>query len=89
MSRPLERRLRVRRIPEIEPGTARMNPQMMSELQITGEIEVIIAGKRKCILEVKGDEKIPLREVWASAEEMKGLGIADNSIATIRRPLRI
>ena len=88
MSRPPEKRLRVRRKPEIEPGNAKMNPQMMKELQIIDEIEIVIAGKRKCILKVRGDEKVPLREVWASAEEMKRLGIADNSIATIRRPLR-
>ncbi|RLE54393.1 MAG: hypothetical protein DRJ26_02005 [Candidatus Methanomethylicota archaeon] len=88
VSRPPERRLRVRRKPEIEPGKARMNPQMMQELQITDEIEVVISGKRKCILTVRADEKVPLREVWASAEEMRELGIADNSIATIRRPLR-
>ena len=89
MSRPPERRLRVRRIPEIEPGTAKMNPQMINELQITDKIEIVVAGNRKCMLEVKGDEKVPLREVWASAEEMRGLGIADNSIATIRRPLKM
>ena len=56
--------------------------------EITDEIEVVIAGKRKCILKVTGDERVPLREVWANAEELKRLGIADNSIATIRRPLR-
>lgn len=89
MSKPPERRLRVRRFPEIEPGTAKMNSQMMRELQIIDKIEVVIAGKRKCVLEVKGDDRVPLREVWASAEEMRRLGIADNSIATIRRPLKL
>ncbi|RLE48836.1 MAG: hypothetical protein DRJ18_01105 [Candidatus Methanomethylicota archaeon] len=88
VNRPPERRLRVRRKPEIEPGNAKMNPQMMQELQIADEIEVVISGKRKCILSVRPDGKVPLREVWASAEEMRELGIADNSIATIRRPLR-
>jgi len=79
----------MRRKDDIEPGKAKMNPQMMENLDITDTIEVVVGGKRKCVLKVQGDERVPLREVWASYEELKSLGIADNSIATIRKPIKL
>ena len=87
MSRPPEKRLRMRRKSNIDPGNARMNPKMMESLKIVDRIEVVVGGKLKCTLSVRGYESVPLREVWASDEELRSIGIADNSIATIRRPL--
>jgi hypothetical protein len=88
MSKVPEKRLRIRRIEGVDEGMAKMNSSMMKQLQITDKIEVVIAGKRKCILTVIADDKVPEREVWANPAQMASLGIADNSIATIRRPLK-
>jgi hypothetical protein len=88
MSKVPEKRLRVRRIEGVDEGMAKMNSFMMKQLQITDKIEVVVAGKRKCILTVVADDNVPEREVWANPAQMASLGIADNSIATIRRPLK-
>jgi len=83
-----EKRLRVRRVDGIDSGMAKMNSNMMKQLQISDKIEIVIAGKRKCILTVLADDNVPEREVWANPNQMASLGIADNSIATIRRPIK-
>ncbi|MEM0265193.1 MAG: hypothetical protein QXP13_04315 [Candidatus Methanomethylicia archaeon] len=83
-----EKRLRIRRVDGVENGMAKMNSAMVKQLQISDKIEVVIAGKRKCILTVLVDDNVPEREVWANPAQMVSLGIADNSIATIRRPIR-
>jgi hypothetical protein len=88
MSKVPEKRLRIRRIDGVDVGMAKMNSSMMKQLQITDKIEVVIAGKRKCVLTVIADDNVPEREVWANPTQMTSLGIADNSIATIRRPLK-
>ncbi|MEM2136776.1 MAG: hypothetical protein QXI93_02335 [Candidatus Methanomethylicia archaeon] len=88
MSSVPERRLRIRHKSDVNTGIAKMNTNMMKQLQISDKIEVVIAGKRKCLLSVLGDDNVPEREVWANSSEMVSLGIADNSIATIRRPIK-
>ncbi len=79
-----ERRLRLRRKENIPYGQARMNPEMMNELNISSEIEVVIAGKKKYRFIVVPLDSVPRNEVWCNAEELREHGIADNTIATIR-----
>jgi len=87
MSRPPERRLRLRRKDEVSEGLARMNPKTMEQLQIKDKIEVVIAGKKKGVWSVLASESVSENEVWMNSEELRRRGIADNTIATVRRPL--
>jgi len=83
-SQRLERRLRIRRKEEVAEGKAWMNPRMMAELSILSEIEVVIAGKRHFYFYVVPKEDVPVNEVWCNSDQLKTLGIADNTIATVR-----
>ncbi len=88
MSKRVERRLRLRRRNDVGRGLAKMNPKMMQELGITDTLEVVIAGKKRYRFRVLSDENVPEREVWCNDEELREYGIADNTIATCRAPLK-
>ncbi|MCC6039539.1 MAG: hypothetical protein LM563_02590 [Thermofilum sp.] len=79
-----ERRLRIRRKEEVAEGKAWMNPRTMAELGISSEIEVVIAGKRHFYFQVVPREDVPANEVWCNSDQLKTLGVADNTIATVR-----
>jgi len=85
---PMERRLRLRRRSDVDEGKAFMNPGTMKELNITTEIEAVLAGggarERKYVFRVTAKEDVPPGEVWCNEEELRRNGVADNSIATIR-----
>ncbi len=85
-----ERRLRIRRRGDVDEGKAKMNPETMRELEISGKVEIVLVGggsrERKYIFTVIPSEDVPKNEVWCNEEEMKKLGVADNSIATVRAP---
>lgn len=85
-----ERRLRVRRRDDVDEGKAMLNPQVASELGITDKVEIVLVGggsrERRYVFSVVVNDKVPRNEVWCNVEEMKKLGVADNSIATIRSP---
>lgn len=87
-----ERRLRIRRRNDVDEGKAKMNPEVMKELDIADTVEVVLVGggsrERRYVFTVIPSEDVPRNEVWCNEEEMRRLGVADNSIATIRRPLR-
>lgn len=79
-----ERRLRIRRRSEVAEGKALMNPKTMSELGISSEIEVVIAGKKHYFFQASPRDDVPPHEVWCNDEQLKILGVADNTIATVR-----
>ena len=85
-----ERRLRVRRRDDVEEGKAMLNPQIASELGIAGKVELVLVGggsrERRYVMDVVLNDKVPRGEVWCNAGELRRLGIADNSIATVRAP---
>ncbi|MCG2886980.1 MAG: hypothetical protein L7G98_03385 [Vulcanisaeta sp.] len=86
-----ERRLRIRRRSDVDEGKAKMNPAVMRELGIEDKVEIVLVGggsrERRYVFTVIPSDAVPSNEVWCNEEEMKRLGIADNSIATVRRPL--
>lgn len=84
----VERRLRIRRKEDVSRGLAKMNPKMMEHLGITNSLEIVIAGKKRYRFRVLNDERVPEREVWCNADELKEYGIADNTVATCRAPLK-
>ncbi|MFP3302472.1 MAG: hypothetical protein RXO25_01395 [Caldivirga sp.] len=85
-----ERRLRVRRRDDVEEGKAMLNPQIASELGIAGKVELVLVGggsrERRYVMDVVLNDKVPRGEVWCNANELRRLGVADNSIATVRAP---
>uniref|UniRef100_A0A7J3V009 Uncharacterized protein n=2 Tax=Candidatus Methanosuratincola (ex Vanwonterghem et al. 2016) TaxID=1915412 RepID=A0A7J3V009_9CREN len=85
MSKPPEKRLRLRRKEDTDKGIGKLNPSTMKYLQINEKFEVVVAGKKKLELRAFPLPDIPENEVWANAEEMRVQGLADNSIATIRK----
>jgi hypothetical protein len=86
-----ERRLRIRRRSDVDEGKAKIHPEVLKELGIEDEVEIVLVGggsrERKYVLKVIPSEDVPRNEVWCNEEEMRRLGVADNSIATIRKPL--
>ncbi len=84
----LERRLRIRRKREVDEGKAMINPELAKELEIKDKVEIVVVGggsrERKYIMLTVLNDKVPKSEVWCNEEEMRRLGIADNTIATIR-----
>ena len=89
LSRPPEKRLRLRRREDVDPGVAKINPETAKFLQITDMLEVVIAGKKRYTFKAIGFGDVPANEVWCNADELRARGIADNTIATVRRPLHL
>jgi len=83
-----EKRLRIRRREEVPEGQARLNPKSMEYLEIKKEVEIVIAGKKRYRFKAFPWEGVPENEVWCNADEMRMLGIADRTIATVRAPLK-
>jgi len=80
-----ERRLRLRRRDDVPEGQARMNPKAMEYLGIEDKIEVVVAGKKRYTFRVLPLDQVPENEVWCNADEMRMYGLADRTIATVRR----
>ena len=83
-----ERRLRVRRKDQVKSGRAHINPQTMKELRIGESVEIVLVGKRRFLFKAVADSTVPVKEVWINSEDGRIGGIADNSIATVRRPIK-
>ena len=66
---------------------ARMNPKAMEYLGITDEVEVVVGGKKRYRFKVLPLDAVPENEVWCNTDQLKELGIADNTIAAVRAPL--
>lgn len=88
MSKVVERRLRVKRIEGVEKGCAKINPKAAEFLGIASFLELVLVGKRRFRFKATLSEATPSSEVWINPEEAKAYGIADNSIATVRKPLQ-
>lgn len=85
MQRLPEKRLRLRRRDDVGSGLAKLNPNTARALQIEDRLEVVVAGKKKMELKALLLDQVPPNEVWVNSEEMRAQGLADNSIATVRR----
>ncbi|MDI9644033.1 MAG: hypothetical protein QFX35_02295 [Candidatus Verstraetearchaeota archaeon] len=85
MSRTPEKRLRLRRKDDNDKGVGKLSAATAKYLQIDDKFEVVVAGKKKMELKAIPLPDIPENEVWVNTEEMRALGLADNSIATIRK----
>lgn len=79
-----ERRIRLRFRNELKEGIAKVNPVLAKELEITEKVEVVVAGRRRLIYNVDLDDEVPVSEIWVNGEKLPELGIADNTIVTVR-----
>ncbi len=85
MSLP-EKRMRIRSREDVMAGNSKMNSKMGEQLGVSDEVEAIVSGKWKGKWKVALTESVPANEILMNGEELKAKGIADNTIATIRKP---
>ncbi len=83
-----ERRIRVRRRKDVDEGKAKINPELAKELDIRDKVEIVVVGggsrERKYVFTVIQDPSVPRNEIWCNEEEMRRLGVADNTMVTVR-----
>ncbi|MHA1594460.1 MAG: hypothetical protein ACTSXJ_03030 [Candidatus Baldrarchaeia archaeon] len=81
-----QRRLRLR-YKDVKEGEAYMNPEMMKMLGLEDgdEIEVVVAKRKWFTFKAHPREEVPRNEVWTNPDILRSNGIADNSIATVRK----
>ncbi len=85
----IEKRIRIRRSSGVEENKAKISPSLARELGLAGDmVEIVVAGKKSLELAPVVDDSIPGNEVWVNESLLKLYGIADNTIATIRRAVR-
>ncbi len=80
-----EKRIRVR-YGNVKPNQLLINPKLVKDLSLEGKAVIVVGGKKRFLLEIVEDEKVPVNEAFMNMELMKENGIADNSIATVRKP---
>ena len=81
-----EKRMRIRSREDVMAGNSKMNSKMAEPLGVSDDVEAIVSGKWKGKWKVALVESVPANEIWMNGEELKAKGIADNTIATIRKP---
>lgn len=83
-----ERRVKVRS-GDVEEGTAKLGPALHEELERPAEIELVAPGgsshEKRRVLKVAVDDKLAPNEVVVSAQDLKALGVAENTVVTVRR----
>ena len=84
----IEKRIRLRRKPDIDPEYAKINPSLAKAIGAEDLVEVVVAGRFRKVFNVVLDESVSQNEVWCNEELLKEHGVADNSIATIRKAKR-
>lgn len=82
-----QKRMRLRHRIEVERGKSYLNPDTMNFLEVEDgqEIEIVVAKKKKFRNVVFSKSEVPINEVWMNPDELQEKGIADNSIATVRK----
>jgi len=84
----IEKRVRLRRKPDIDSEYAKINPSLAKAIGAEDLVEVVVAGRFRKVFNVVLDESVSQNEVWCNEELLKEHGVADNSIATIRKAKR-
>ncbi len=86
-SKAIERRVKLVYDENLKEGELRLSKKLATSLGITGEAEVAVSGKIRLRLKAVIDENIDDEvTVWANPGEMESVGIANNSMVTLRAP---
>jgi hypothetical protein len=84
-----ERRARLRSAEGVEEGVARLAPDVYEALDKPAEVEIVAPGgsshEKKRTFRAVLDEKVPSGEVHVSAEDLRALGVAENTVVTVRK----
>jgi|ECHhosMinimDraft_1075155.scaffolds.fasta_scaffold00001_55 predicted molibdopterin-dependent oxidoreductase YjgC len=78
-----EKRVKMKKKEAIEKGTLMLSSQLAHELEIKNLAEISVKGKRIRLKALISDN-VPQGEVWGNANDMKELGIEDNSTVSLR-----
>lgn len=83
----VEKRIRVRYDESLSEDAAKINKDLANALGVTeGDlIEVVVAGKKKFIYKPLITDDIDVETVFCNPVNLRKSGVADNSIATVRR----
>ncbi|MCX8199663.1 MAG: hypothetical protein N3E36_06565 [Sulfolobales archaeon] len=83
----VERRVRVIYDDQLSKDVVRISQELASEIGVSeGDlVEVVVGGKKKFMYKVLIASGIQFNTVLCNSEELKLNGVANNSIATIRR----
>jgi len=86
----IEKRIRIRYDESLPEGVARLSKELASYLGINENdlIEIVVGGKRKFVFKTVIDEKVEANTVYCYPEELRERGVADYSIATVRKRLQ-
>jgi hypothetical protein len=82
-----EKRVRIRFDESLPPATARLSKSLASMIGVSDgdTIEIVIAGRKKFVFTARVVEEGGENTVYVYPEELREKGVADNSIATVRR----
>jgi len=82
-----EKRIRVKYDETLPAGYAKFSKKLAELLGITENdmVEIVVAGRKKFIYKSMIVEDTDVNTVYCNPSELKPNGVADNSIATIRK----
>lgn len=83
----IERRVRVIYDDQLPKDVAKISQELASEIRVSegDSVEVVVGGKKKFVYKALIASGIQFNTVYCNSEELRLNGVANNSIATIRR----
>lgn len=79
-----EKRLRLRYDPSVGEGEIKVSSALAREIGIKDYVEVTVAGKKRFRLKAIVADELDASYVNVNPDQMRHLGISDNSICTVR-----
>ncbi|AAL64074.1 hypothetical protein [Pyrobaculum aerophilum] len=87
--RKTERRVKIKASEDVEDGVAKLPPDIHDALDKPAEVEIIAPGgsshEKKKVFRVVVSDKIPSGEIYVSPNELRALGVAENTVVTVRK----
>lgn len=82
-----EKRIRVKYEEKLPENVAKISSELAKSLDISKDdyVEIVVAGKKKFVYKVVIEDGIDPNIVYCNPSELSVKGVADNSIATIRK----
>ncbi|WP_126451248.1 hypothetical protein [Sulfodiicoccus acidiphilus] len=78
-----EKRVKLRRRPDVQQGFVLISSKLASELKIVDTVEISVKGSRSKFRAIV-QEAIPDYEIYANESDMVSKGLQDNSTVTVR-----